>query len=142
MTTSTLPMASMLPSSSPSTLSLRRRCFSVLCSFNSSRRSANISLPPVNPGDPLLTKLASVAARNPEALYSRTVILPIDFFKYLKGIVERSDSYNGYERDEPPPSFVNSKRLLNFNFLCRSSFQPSILCAHFSKSPEAWCSLS
>ncbi|CAH9073807.1 unnamed protein product [Cuscuta epithymum] len=105
-------MASMLPSSSPSTFSLRRSCFSVMCSSNSSRSSAKISLPPVNPGDPFLTKLASVAAKNPEALYNRTAdsdeppyldIFDSPTLMAAPEQVERSDSYSDYGRDEPPP---------------------------------------
>ncbi|GMP34656.1 hypothetical protein CsSME_00042587 [Camellia sinensis var. sinensis] len=63
------PMATSVPSSS-SSRSLKRRSFQTLCAINS-RNGAKIPMPPVNPKDPFLTKLASVAATSPEKLLNR-----------------------------------------------------------------------
>ncbi|THG15240.1 hypothetical protein TEA_023245 [Camellia sinensis var. sinensis] len=63
------PMATSVPSSS-SSRSLKRRSIQTLCAINS-RNGAKIPMPPVNPKDPFLTKLASVAATSPEKLLNR-----------------------------------------------------------------------
>ncbi|PKI74032.1 hypothetical protein CRG98_005510 [Punica granatum] len=53
------------------------------------QNSAKIPIPPINPKDPFLSKLASVAATSPETLLNRPV--------------ERSVSYNEHRPRRPPP---------------------------------------
>lgn len=65
-----LPMASSIPCSSSSSMPLKHRSFNIRCAANS-YSSAKIPMPPLNPNDPFLSKLASVAANNPDALFSR-----------------------------------------------------------------------
>ncbi|KAF5952258.1 hypothetical protein HYC85_010202 [Camellia sinensis] len=60
-------MAALIPSSSSSSPSLRCRSTKTLCSINN-RNGAQIPMPPVNPKDPFLSKLASVAITFPEKL--------------------------------------------------------------------------
>ena len=63
-----LPMASSIPSSSsPSTT---RPIFKTHCSMKPTC-SAKIPMSPINPKDPFLSKLASVAATSPERLLQR-----------------------------------------------------------------------
>nr|GMD46891.1 ATP-dependent Clp protease proteolytic subunit-related protein 3, chloroplastic [Ipomoea batatas] len=106
-----LPMASTLPCSSSSSASLKRRSFRAMCSLNS-RSSARIPMPPLNPKDPFLKKLASVAATNPEAILSRPAnsdTLPyLDIYDCPKLMaspaqLERSASYNEHRPRRPPP---------------------------------------
>uniref|UniRef100_A0A5B6YQP2 ATP-dependent Clp protease proteolytic subunit n=1 Tax=Davidia involucrata TaxID=16924 RepID=A0A5B6YQP2_DAVIN len=105
-----VPMASSIPCSSSSP-SLRRRTFKTLCSVNS-RNTASIPMPPVNPEDPFLSKLASVAATSPEKLLNRpsNSDMPpyLDVFDSPKLMatpaqVERSVSYNEHRPRRPPP---------------------------------------
>lgn len=63
-----LLMASSIPYSSSS--HRRRRAIKTHCSIKSSN-SAKIPFPPINPKDPFLTNLASVAANSPESLLDR-----------------------------------------------------------------------
>lgn len=65
-----LPMASSIPCSSSSSMTLKHRSFNFRCAAYSNS-SSNIPMPPFNPKDPFLSKLASVAANNPDALFSR-----------------------------------------------------------------------
>lgn len=62
------PMAMAVPSSS-SRLP-RGINFRTCCSMNATSK-AKIPLPPINPKDPFLSKLASVASTSPETLLSR-----------------------------------------------------------------------
>lgn len=57
------------PSQSPTTT---RRCtnLSTRCSVNASSFKPKIPMPPLNPNDPFLSKLASVAATSPETLFN------------------------------------------------------------------------
>ncbi|XP_028068125.1 ATP-dependent Clp protease proteolytic subunit-related protein 3, chloroplastic isoform X2 [Camellia sinensis] len=104
------PMATSVPSSS-SSRSLKRRSIQTLCAINS-RNGAKIPMPPVNPKDPFLTKLASVAATSPEKLLNRASNsdnLPyLDLFESptlmaTPAQVERSVSYNEHRPRRPPP---------------------------------------
>nr|CAN62220.1 hypothetical protein VITISV_042913 [Vitis vinifera] len=118
-----LPMASSIPSSSsPSTT---RPIFKTHCSMKPTC-SAKIPMPPINPKDPFLSKLASVAATSPERLLQRpsgSDSLPfLDLFDSPKLMatpaqaiihispdpdenlnVERSVSYNEHRPRRPPP---------------------------------------
>ncbi|KAI8020764.1 hypothetical protein LOK49_LG03G01712 [Camellia lanceoleosa] len=104
------PMATAVPSSS-SSRSLKLRSIQTLCAINS-RNGAKIPMPPVNPKDPFLTKLASVAATSPEKLLNRASNsdkLPyLDLFESptlmaTPAQVERSVSYNEHRPRRPPP---------------------------------------
>ncbi|KAL7259550.1 hypothetical protein ACSBR1_005440 [Camellia fascicularis] len=104
------PMATTVPSSS-SSRSLKLRSIQTLCAINS-RNGAKIPMPPVNPKDPFLTKLASVAATSPEKLLNRASNsdkLPyLDLFESptlmaTPAQVERSVSYNEHRPRRPPP---------------------------------------
>uniref|UniRef100_A0A5B6YR55 ATP-dependent Clp protease proteolytic subunit n=1 Tax=Davidia involucrata TaxID=16924 RepID=A0A5B6YR55_DAVIN len=108
-----VPMASSIPcsSSSSSSSSLRRRTIKTFCAVKS-RNSAKIPMPPVNPKDPFLSKLASVAATSPEKLLNRpsnSGMPPyLDVFDSPKLMatpaqVERSVSYNEHRPRRPPP---------------------------------------
>ncbi|GMH13146.1 hypothetical protein Nepgr_014987 [Nepenthes gracilis] len=99
-----------IPSSSPATFS-NRRSIRAFCSVNS-RSSAKIPVPLVNPKDPFLKKLASVAANSPETfLYrpSNSDTPPyLDLFDSPQLMatpaqVERSVSYNEHRPRRPPP---------------------------------------
>lgn len=104
-----LLMASSIPSSSSS--HRRRRAIKTHCSIKSSN-SAKIPFPPINPKDPFLTNLASVAANSPESLLDRpsSSDMPpyLDLFDSPKLMatpaqVERSVSYNEHRPRRPPP---------------------------------------
>ncbi|XP_051122166.1 ATP-dependent Clp protease proteolytic subunit-related protein 3, chloroplastic [Andrographis paniculata] len=102
-----MPMASSMCCSSSSPVhSAMRRGFPAV--FN----SAKIPTPPVNPKDPFLSKLASVAAANPDALLDRTRNSDtppfLDLFDSPRLMatpaqVERSVSYNEHRPRRPPP---------------------------------------
>ncbi|XP_022999027.1 ATP-dependent Clp protease proteolytic subunit-related protein 3, chloroplastic-like [Cucurbita maxima] len=103
------PMAMAVPSSS-SRLP-RRINFSTCCSMSATSK-AKIPLPPINPKDPFLAKLASVASTSPETLLSRpgnSDSLPyLDIFDSPQLMaapaqVERSVSYNEHRSRRPPP---------------------------------------
>ncbi|KAL7003098.1 ATP-dependent Clp protease proteolytic subunit-related protein 3, chloroplastic [Sarracenia purpurea var. burkii] len=105
-----VPMATSVLSSSSST-SLRRRPIQTLCAINS-RNGAKIPMPPVNPKDPFLSKLASVAATSPEKLLGQPLNSDtppfLDLFDSPKLMatpaqVERSVSYNEHRPRRPPP---------------------------------------
>lgn len=69
-----LPMLTSMPtSSSSSSQSSRRRNLRTFCSvkLNAATNKSKIPIPPLNPKDPFLSKLASVAATSPETLLSR-----------------------------------------------------------------------
>ncbi|XP_010269517.1 PREDICTED: ATP-dependent Clp protease proteolytic subunit-related protein 3, chloroplastic [Nelumbo nucifera] len=102
------PLASSLSSSCSSS---KGRSFKTCCSINS-RCAAKIPVPPLNPRDPFLSKLASVAAASPESLLSRPSNSDtppyLDLFDSPKLMaspaqVERSVSYNEHRPRKPPP---------------------------------------
>lgn len=106
-----LPMVSSVPCSSSSSMPLKHRSFSIRCAANS-YSSAKIQMPPLNPKDPFLSKLASVAANNPDALFSgpQNSDMPpyLDIYDSPKLMatpaqVERSVSYNEHRPRRPPP---------------------------------------
>ncbi|WMV12027.1 hypothetical protein MTR67_005412 [Solanum verrucosum] len=106
-----LPMASSIPCSSSSSMTLKHRSFNIRCAAYSNS-SSNIPMPPFNPKDPFLSKLASVAAINPDALFSRpqNSDMPpfLDIYDSPKLMatpaqVERSVSYNEHRASTPPP---------------------------------------
>lgn len=101
-----VPMAAAFLRSSSSSPALQRR--RTLCVLNGAR----IPVAPVNPKDPFLSKLASVAASSPEILLNRrpnTDTPPfLDVFDSptlmaTPAQVERSVSYNEHRPRRPPP---------------------------------------
>ncbi|XP_015875023.3 ATP-dependent Clp protease proteolytic subunit-related protein 3, chloroplastic isoform X2 [Ziziphus jujuba] len=107
-----MPISTSLPSSSSSPcVRLRSRNFRTLCTMNA-KAKAKIPIPPINPKDPFLSKLASVAATSPETLLNRPVNSDtppyLDLFDAPKLMatpaqVERSVSYNEHRPRRPPP---------------------------------------
>uniref|UniRef100_A0A803KP09 ATP-dependent Clp protease proteolytic subunit n=1 Tax=Chenopodium quinoa TaxID=63459 RepID=A0A803KP09_CHEQI len=106
-----VPMASCSISSSSTSVNSTRRSFRTNLSMKP-RNSAQIPMPPVNPKDPFLKKLASVAANSPETFLNRP--LDSDSPPYLDlfdspqlmatpAQVERSVSYNEHRPRRPPP---------------------------------------
>ncbi|KAL3516035.1 hypothetical protein ACH5RR_022937 [Cinchona calisaya] len=102
-----VPVTSSFPCSSSSSPSLKQRGFTRTISA-----SAKIPVPPINPKDPFLTKLASVAASSPELLLNRPLNSDtppyLDIFDSPKlmatpATVERSVSYNEHRPRRPPP---------------------------------------
>lgn len=65
-----VPMATSMPTSSSSSQLPGRRNLRTFCSMNA-RNKAKIPMPPINPKDPFLSKLAAVAATSPETLLNR-----------------------------------------------------------------------
>ncbi|CAI0459987.1 unnamed protein product [Linum tenue] len=107
-----LPAAFSTPSSASNSSSLRRRSFKIGCSATGSKNSARIPMPPINPNDPFLAKLASAAANSPEPLHARPSNSDsppyLDLFDSPKLMatpaqVERSVSYNEHRPRKPPP---------------------------------------
>ncbi|XP_047155065.1 ATP-dependent Clp protease proteolytic subunit-related protein 3, chloroplastic [Vigna umbellata] len=105
-----VPMLTFSQSSTATT----RRCRNqrTRCSVNAATNSAKIPMPPHNPKDPFLSKLASVAASAPETLVNppRNSDTPpfLDIFDTPKLMatpaqVERSVSYNEHRPTKPPP---------------------------------------
>lgn len=104
-----LPMTSSFTRPSSSSPAFNRQCFSkTACAVN----SAKIPMPPVNPKDPFLSKLASVAATSPGILLNRPSNSDtppfLDIFDSPKLMatpaqVERSVSYNEHRPASPPP---------------------------------------
>ncbi|CAI9102124.1 OLC1v1000343C1 [Oldenlandia corymbosa var. corymbosa] len=108
-----VPITSSFPCSSSSSSSSRRShkqhaLNRTLCSVG----SAKIPMPPINPKDPFLSKLASVAATSPELLLNRpkNSDMPpyLDIYDSPKlmatpATVERSVSYNEHRPRRPPP---------------------------------------
>ncbi|KAK7284374.1 hypothetical protein RJT34_19119 [Clitoria ternatea] len=100
------PMAIPISSQSPSATLRRRRI------TRTTSCSAKIPIPPLNPKDPFLSKLASVAASSPETLLNRPLNSDtppfLDIFDSPKLMatpaqVERSVSYNEHRPRRPPP---------------------------------------
>ncbi|XP_047312073.1 ATP-dependent Clp protease proteolytic subunit-related protein 3, chloroplastic [Impatiens glandulifera] len=103
-----LPIVTSVHTSSSS--SLRRNSKPIYAA--SHRCSVKIPMPPLNPKDSFLSKLASLAANSPEDLLSkppRSDTLPyLDLFDSPKlmatpATVERSVSYNEHRPRRPPP---------------------------------------
>ncbi|RDY05131.1 ATP-dependent Clp protease proteolytic subunit-related protein 3, chloroplastic [Mucuna pruriens] len=103
-----------MPTSPQSPTPTRRRCTNLRtsCSINATTNKAKIPMPPLNPNDPFLSKLASVAATSPETLLNPPLnsdTLPyLDIFDPPKLMatpaqVERSVSYNEHRPRRPPP---------------------------------------
>ncbi|KAK6159873.1 hypothetical protein DH2020_003254 [Rehmannia glutinosa] len=101
-----MPMASSLCCSSSSSVPSpkRRSCGAI--------NSTKIPMPPVNPRDPFLSRLASVAATSPDTLLNRPKNSDtppfLDLFDSPKLMatpaqVERSVSYNEHRPRRPPP---------------------------------------
>ncbi|KAI4349952.1 hypothetical protein L6164_010491 [Bauhinia variegata] len=106
-----VPMATSMPTSSSTSASSKRRNIRTFCSVNS-RCKAKIPMPPINPKDSFLSKLASVATSSPETLLNRPVNSDtppfLDIFDSPKLMaspaqVERSVSYNEHRPRRPPP---------------------------------------
>ncbi|KAI9084818.1 hypothetical protein K1719_033224 [Acacia pycnantha] len=105
------PMAtSMLISSSSSQLPARK-IFRTCCLLNE-RNQARIPMPPINPKDPFLSRLASVAATSPETLLNRPVDSEIPPFLEVFGApknmatsahVHRPPSYRERRPRRSPP---------------------------------------
>ncbi|KAL5713017.1 ATP-dependent Clp protease proteolytic subunit-related protein 3 [Ranunculus cassubicifolius] len=84
----------------------------IVCSSVNSRSAAKIPMPPLNPSDPFLSKLASVASTFPDhkpPINSNSDTPPyLDLFDSPKLMaspaqVERSVSYNEHRPRKPPP---------------------------------------
>ncbi|KAF3454525.1 hypothetical protein FNV43_RR04973 [Rhamnella rubrinervis] len=106
-----MPISTSLPSSSSSVRLKNLRNCRTLCSM-AAKTKAKIPIPPLNPKDPFLSKLASVAATSPETLLNRPVNSEsppyLDLFEAPKLMatpaqVERSVSYNEHRPRRPPP---------------------------------------
>ncbi|KAJ1417134.1 ClpP/crotonase-like domain superfamily [Sesbania bispinosa] len=102
-----------MPTSSSSSQSPPRRWRNLrsFCSVNATNK-AKIPIPPLNPNDPFLSKLASVAASSPETLLNRPLNSDtppyLDIFESpnlmaTPAQVERSVSYNEHRPRRPPP---------------------------------------
>ncbi|KAJ6380286.1 hypothetical protein OIU76_016861 [Salix suchowensis] len=92
---------------------LRIKCFASINARNSSS-SSSIPMPPVNPNDPFLSKLASIAAASSDSLLQGSPVTSSDTPPYLDlfespklmatpAQVERSVSYNEHRPRTPPP---------------------------------------
>ncbi|XVF31379.1 hypothetical protein REPUB_Repub16aG0140900 [Reevesia pubescens] len=107
------PMAYTIPSSASSSQSIRRpKTLNLSCSALGVKNAAKIPMPPINPKDPFLSKLASAAAVSPETILNRPVNTDsppyLDLFDSPKLMatpaqVERSVSYNEHRPKSPPP---------------------------------------
>ncbi|KAJ9185930.1 hypothetical protein P3X46_005500 [Hevea brasiliensis] len=107
-----LPIIYSITSSTSNFQSLKRRNLIINCGSSiGARNSAKIPMPPINPKDHFLSKLASVAANSPEKLLDRP--LSSDTPPYLDlfdspqlmatpAHVERSVSYNEHGPRKPP----------------------------------------
>eukprot|EP00258_Populus_trichocarpa_P022815 XP_024438834.1 ATP-dependent Clp protease proteolytic subunit-related protein 3, chloroplastic [Populus trichocarpa] len=112
LTTCSLPSSTLYSKSiklKPNTIdNLRIKCFASINARNSSS-SSNIPMPPINPKDPFLSKLASIAATSPDSLLQDSPVSGsdtppyLDIFESPKGRVERSVSYNEHRPRTPPP---------------------------------------
>ncbi|XP_038890491.1 ATP-dependent Clp protease proteolytic subunit-related protein 3, chloroplastic [Benincasa hispida] len=103
------PMAMAAPSSS-SSLPRGINFRTISCTNGTSK--AKIPLPPINPKDPFLSKLASVASTSPETLLNRPKnsdsppyldIFDAPQLMAAPAQVERSVSYNEHRPRRPPP---------------------------------------
>ncbi|KAL1811855.1 hypothetical protein ACET3Z_021920 [Daucus carota] len=107
-----IPMASSISCCSSSSPQSMKRCSFKPCAALNSRNSAKIPLPPINPNDPFLSRLASVAANSPEKLLNRPEnsdtppyldIFDSPTLMATPAQVERSVSYNEHRPRRPPP---------------------------------------
>ncbi|XP_065853474.1 ATP-dependent Clp protease proteolytic subunit-related protein 3, chloroplastic [Euphorbia lathyris] len=107
-----LPMNYSIPSSIHNSHSVKNRNLRINCCSIGARNSAKIPMPPLNPKDPFLSRLASVAANSPETLLERPVSSEsppyLDIFDSPQLMatpaqVERSVSYNEHRPKKPPP---------------------------------------
>ncbi|KDP23478.1 hypothetical protein JCGZ_23311 [Jatropha curcas] len=107
-----LPITYSIPSSSSNSQSIKRRNLRINCSSIGAKHSSKIPMPPINPKDPFLSKLAAVAANSPETLLDRPVSSDtppyLDLFDSPQLMatpaqVERSVSYNEHRPRKPPP---------------------------------------
>ncbi|XP_057999401.1 ATP-dependent Clp protease proteolytic subunit-related protein 3, chloroplastic [Hevea brasiliensis] len=108
-----LPIIYSVPSSTSNSQSIKRRNLIINCGSSiGARNSAKIPMPPTNPKDHFLSKLASVAANSPEKLLDRPLSSDtppyLDLFDSPQLIatpaqVERSVSYNEHRPRKPPP---------------------------------------
>ncbi|KAE8677701.1 ATP-dependent Clp protease proteolytic subunit-related protein 3 [Hibiscus syriacus] len=107
------PMAYSIPPS-VSSQSVRRPKTTKLscCRAFVAQNAAKLPIPPINPKDPFLSKLASVVASSPETILNRPVNPDtppyLDLFDSPKLMatpaqVERSVSYNEHRPKSPPP---------------------------------------
>ncbi|XVE63058.1 hypothetical protein DITRI_Ditri06bG0169300 [Diplodiscus trichospermus] len=106
------PTAYTVPSSASSQAFPRPKSLKLGCRAFGARNAAKIPMPPINPKDPFLSKLASVASSSTETLLNRSGngdSLPyLDLFDSPKLMatpaqVERSVSYNEHRPKTPPP---------------------------------------
>uniref|UniRef100_A0A2P2JQF7 Uncharacterized protein MANES_08G117700 n=1 Tax=Rhizophora mucronata TaxID=61149 RepID=A0A2P2JQF7_RHIMU len=107
-----LPVAYSKPSSTFNSKSVKSRNLKFSRCSLGAKSSAKIPVPPMNPNDPFLSKLASLAATSPENLMDRPVRTDtppyLDLFDGPKLMatpaqVERSVSYNEHRPRKPPP---------------------------------------
>ncbi|OAY44042.1 ATP-dependent Clp protease proteolytic subunit-related protein 3, chloroplastic [Manihot esculenta] len=107
-----LPINYSIPYSTTNFQSLNRRNLRINSSSIGARNSAKVPMPPINPKDPFLSKLASLAANSPEKLLERPVSSDtppyLDLFDSPQLMaspaqVERSVSYNEHRPRKPPP---------------------------------------
>lgn len=104
-----VPMALSLSSSTP-TPTIKRRSFSVMS-------AAKIPMPPLNPNDPFLARLASAAANNPDLLLNKSKDdgpLPFMNLMGLPAQVERSPAVRRRPKRPPPdlPSLILDGRIV------------------------------
>ncbi|KAL1549786.1 ATP-dependent Clp protease proteolytic subunit-related protein 3, chloroplastic, variant 2 [Salvia divinorum] len=98
-----------MPMASPLCCSSKRRSIGVT-------NCANIPMPPINPKDPFLSRLSSLAATSPDTLLNRPKnsdtppFLDVFDFPTLMATpaqVERSVSYNEHRPRRPPPDLLS-----------------------------------
>ncbi|KAG5056078.1 hypothetical protein JHK85_008588 [Glycine max] len=103
-----VPTSTPITPQSPTATRTKCRNLKTSCSVN----AAKIPMPPLNPKDPFLSKLASIAASSPDTLLNtpKTSDTPpfLDIFDSPKLMatpaqVERSVSYNEHRPRRPPP---------------------------------------
>ncbi|XVF57517.1 hypothetical protein PTKIN_Ptkin06aG0211700 [Pterospermum kingtungense] len=106
------PMAYTVPSSASSQSVRRPKGLKLSCQAFGAKNAAKIPMPPINPKDPFLSKLASVASSSPETLLNSSANPDtppyLDLFDSPKLMatpaqVERSVSYNEHRPRSPPP---------------------------------------
>ncbi|MBA0716646.1 hypothetical protein Golax_015459 [Gossypium laxum] len=107
------PVAHTFLSSASSCRTVRRtKALNLRCGALGAKNAAKIPMPPINPKDPFLSKLASVASSSPEAVLNSSANPDtppfLDLFESPKLMatpaqVERSVSYNEHRPRSPPP---------------------------------------
>ncbi|OMP03287.1 ClpP [Corchorus olitorius] len=105
-------MANTVPSLASSHSVGRPKTLKVSCRAFGAKSAAKIPMPPINPKDPFLKRLASIAASAPETLLNRPVkpdtppfldLLDTPQLMATPAQSERSASYNGHRTRKPPP---------------------------------------